>query len=271
MNFPLLRHLLSLDERGVFGFLLAEARKLGYDTLTNGKDYVVCTPRTKPASIALVAHVDTVPRSGVDLVRNGMYLTNRHGVLGADDRAGVFALLEIASHSPIKPILIFTNGEELGGIGARVLAADGVLKRYQDTISLFIEIDREGENDYVYYSCDLPSPIARWAESYGFRKANGAYSDVAEFTKVTGIPHLNVSTGYYDRHTAKERLDLSVLGMIIYRVRMMIEDGRVPRNLRVNDATCLASTIPASGRLTPHSRIPHSVVVLPGGAAMHDR
>ena len=84
-----------------------------YEQVTVADDYVYAIG---DIPIALVAHLDTVHRTPV----RDLYYDQSKGVLwspegiGADDRAGVFAILNIIK-SGLKPSVIFTKDEEQGG------------------------------------------------------------------------------------------------------------------------------------------------------------
>lgn len=85
-------------------------------------------PGTDASAVALVAHVDiAAPLGGRSVVvTEAAIQTDGTGLLGADDKAAVAALLELAdhaaSHRPGRTVeLIFTVGEEAGCIGAVAL------------------------------------------------------------------------------------------------------------------------------------------------------
>ena len=82
-----------------------------------------------------------------------------------------------------------------------------------------IEIDRRGSSDLIFNGHYLESNLASeefitdvstLAEKFGFKKANGLYTDVSHLRE-TGISRMNISCGYYLPHTAKEYVVLSEL------------------------------------------------------------
>ena len=83
-------------------------------------DYILCEGT---APIMLVAHLDTVFKQPP----KNIYYDKEEGViwspqgLGADDRAGVFAICQIIK-AGLRPHIIFTTDEEVGGLGARALS-----------------------------------------------------------------------------------------------------------------------------------------------------
>lgn len=166
------------------------------------------------APVCLVAHVDTLKRHGIEPMTCRNVMINRLGLLGADDRAGVYAALKLA-HTGCN--ILLTDYEEQGGIGAQAAAQELQFPG----VRLFIELDRQGCNDYVYYSQTLPQAIKRYVESYGFVESYGSYSDISELEDFR-IPAVNLSIGYYKQHTSKERLHLDEMELTIARVKSMI-------------------------------------------------
>ena len=91
-----------------------------YPTVLETKDYI-CAEGVIP--IALVAHMDTVffkPATTIYYDRQKNTMWSPMG-LGADDRAGVFAIIQILQ-SGLRPHIIFTTDEEKGCLGAEALA-----------------------------------------------------------------------------------------------------------------------------------------------------
>lgn len=195
--------------------------------------------------ITIVAHMDTV-RDGysglgrkpyakghdlpVGLILNRNIITNAHGVLGADDRAGVFGCLELVRRCKkakvALPSVILTNGEESGGIGVSTFVESAIFtkKGGDKTTKLFVEMDRQGSNEYVTYGSTLPLSVERYVESFGFNEDHGSYSDIADLQEEYLIPAVNVSIGYYKQHTSNERLHLDEMYMSINRVFNMLKD-----------------------------------------------
>ena len=75
--------------------------------------------------VCLVAHLDTVEKKPP----TDIYFDKEQGVmwspqlLGADDRAGVYAIIQIIE-AGYKPHVIFTTDEEIGALGAQKLIED---------------------------------------------------------------------------------------------------------------------------------------------------
>jgi len=171
-------------------------------------------------TILLSAHMDTVERikRGRVIHQEGTILTSSEGILGADDRAGIAAILELLERLPrtnfsgtIK--VAFTVEEETGLCGAR-----GIDQEFIRDVDAAIVLDRRGTRDIVtgcrgmFDFCEA---------SYGelFERAgrlvgmddweatrNGGLSDAKIFAEF-GIASVNLSIGYRDEHTDFEEVD----------------------------------------------------------------
>lgn len=174
--------------------------------------------------MCLVAHYDTLVKTEIELVLTNNVLTNKHGLLGADDRAGIYAIckvLEARSQQGLPlPSVLFTDLEESGGLGVREFIQHG---EWGGKDRLFIELDRRGVNDYVFYSFTLPKQVKSYIETFGYIERNGSYSDIANLTDEYCVPAVNLSVGYYHEHSASECLHLDELGLAINRVVDILE------------------------------------------------
>lgn len=151
--------------------------------------------------ILLIAHLDTVFPHGIypyfDPEANVMF--SGQG-LGADDRAGVFAILKILE-AGFRPSILFTYGEEQGCIGL-----DDFLDHHPMPFKDFkfmIQLDRQGFDDSVYYDCDNKD-FERYINSFGFKTAEGSFTDVMLLSSAWKISGVNLSIGYINEHTAAE-------------------------------------------------------------------
>ncbi|MDI6731953.1 MAG: M20/M25/M40 family metallo-hydrolase [Candidatus Margulisbacteria bacterium] len=134
---------LSLKEGKIIGFINKELKKMGLKPRITGRpnggecgSLIVDLPGRgcKGPRILLNAHVDTVsPGNAVQLVdRKGFIRSNGKTILGADNKAGVAAILEILkvlkesklSHPPLQ--IVFTVAEEIGLIGVKALDKKGL-------------------------------------------------------------------------------------------------------------------------------------------------
>lgn len=166
------------------------------------------------APFALVAHIDTVPIPFKDLFYNRhlKILHNLFGPLGADDRAGCYIVYKLLER--FDPHVFLFNYEEMGGMGVNTYTHD--LKKGMDPdIEFFLEFDRQGLNEYVYYSFQEPKQLTKWASRAGLMEAWGSYSDVSTLTSHTGIPHLNLSAAFINEHSDSEILHIPALKALI--------------------------------------------------------
>lgn len=171
-----------------------------YDTVIETPDYI-CAVGDIP--IALTAHMDTVfqkPAMEVFYDRQKNVIWSPNG-LGADDRAGIFAIIQIIKKG-LRPHIIFTTDEETGAQGATVLGKDHC--PFPD-LRYVIELDRRGANDCVFYDC-ANDEFTNYIESFGFVEAIGSFSDICMFCEDWGVAGVNLSIGYRDEHSVSEVL-----------------------------------------------------------------
>ncbi|MEG0153725.1 MAG: M28 family peptidase, partial [Cellulosilyticaceae bacterium] len=127
------------------------------------KEYIVAIG---DIPVGLVAHLDTVhktPAYQVFYDKDENVLWSPQG-LGADDRAGVYAIVELLTRD-YKPTVIFTTDEEKGGLGASALVSDFPKPPFE--VNYLIELDRQGGNDSVFYEC-ANQDFERYINRFGF-------------------------------------------------------------------------------------------------------
>lgn len=191
----------------------------GEDKVIATEDYLIAIGEQP---IGLVAHMDTVHKIPVqdlfyDREKNVMWSPQG---LGADDRAGVYSMIEILRHG-YKPTLILTTDEEIGALGASALVRD-----YPEPpceLNFLIELDRRGGNDCVFYDCDNES-FETYIENYGFETAWGSFSDISYICPAWKIAGVNLSIGYYSEHTDRETLYIDKMFGTTDRVCSIIEN-----------------------------------------------
>jgi hypothetical protein len=186
-------------------------------------------PEQTERKVCLVAHIDTVheePAGQKLLNRVDGIITSPHG-LGADDRAGVWAGLHLYNTlaQDLQPYLLLCDKEEKHGIGAREAAAkfNDILR--SDAITYFIEIDRRGCNEAVFYSGE-PAEFRNYVKSFGFTECRGSFSDISIIGPATGKCAVNVSAGYYRAHKLDEFLNIAELMETVDKVKLMLEGNK---------------------------------------------
>lgn len=175
--------------------------------------------------IGLIAHADTVHT----MLPNEIFHDKEKNVvwspegIGADDRAGIYAIIDIIRDG-YRPTVIICNEEEIGGQGARKF-----VKAFPEPLSkinFLLEMDRMGFNDMVFYSCDNPE-FEAYLKPYGFETDWGSFSDIAVIAPAWKVAAANLSIGYEDEHTKAERLYFNWMFETIRKVKNILEDEMV--------------------------------------------
>ena len=189
-----------------------------YKTVVETEDYIYAEG-TIP--IALCAHMDTVfktPATEVYYDRQKNVIFSPMG-LGADDRAGVYAILQIIKRG-LRPHIIFTTDEEIGARGAIALSHEDCPF---ENLRYIIQLDRRGANDCVFYDCDNPE-FVRYVETFGFVEAFGSFSDISMICPAWKVAGVNLSVGYRDEHSVSEVLFVGHLLNTIDKTINMLQD-----------------------------------------------
>ena len=192
----------------------------GQDGVNATKEYILCEGNLP---VMLVAHMDTVfktppQRIFYDVKQTTMWSPEG---LGADDRAGVYLIWRIVQ-SGYLPHICLTTDEELGCVGAGALIKDfpncpfGGLK-------YIIELDRQGTNDCVFYSC-ANEQFQTFVESYGFLTDWGTYSDISDICPAWKVAGVNLSVGYKGEHQTTEILNTHAMLDTLRKVKEMLKE-----------------------------------------------
>ena len=141
--------------------------------------------------------------------------------LGADDRAGLFIIIKLLL-AGLRPYVLFTTDEEIGGKGARQFAEDFKDASLDKFINFIVELDRKGKNDAVYYDCNNEL-FQSYINSFGFIPQLGTFSDICIISPILNIAGVNLSVGYYNEHCQNEYLSLlqndKIYDIIYYMVK----------------------------------------------------
>ena len=196
--------------------VLSSFLKRHYPKVIETKEYIYAEGEIP---IALVAHMDTVFKKPPSEI----FFDERHNVmwspqgLGADDRAGIFAIVQIIRGGQ-KPHVIFTTDEEYGALGAMELSK---LDCPFTNLKYIIQLDRRGSDDCVFYDCDNED-FVEYIESFGFTWNYGSFTDISELCPPWQIAGVNLSVGYRDEHSATEVLFVGQLLATINKVKKML-------------------------------------------------
>ena len=199
--------------------VMGDYLKSRYDNVIATKDYIIAVG---DIPVALVAHADTVFKSPPERIfydREKNVMISPDG-LGADDRAGIFAIIMILK-SGFRPTVIITTDEEKGGLGADTLVRH--MKNPPTDLKYIIQLDRSGSNDCVFYNCDNKD-FENYVEDFGFVTDFGTFSDISVICPRWKIAGVNLSIGYHDEHTKSETLYIGQLFSTINKVRLMLKD-----------------------------------------------
>lgn len=219
-----LTFLLEADKKDVYNYI----KSVFENRLLVNKKSLIYIPKNHN-KIALVSHYDTV----FDKVKRKMKITNNdiitsdvQGVgIGADDRAGIYSLLNIYRDRLTKnlsmPIMIFTDEEETGGGGANEVVN---LIDLSNDVNFLLELDRKGANEVVFYNNEQPE-FRRFIEKYGFKENMGSFSDITILGRSWGLCSANLSIGYYSQHTSRETLVVSEMNNTIKKTHQILNDS----------------------------------------------
>ena len=172
--------------------------------------------------ILLCAHIDTVfdnPPTMIFTDPEEEVIWAPQG-LGADDRAGVYAIMDIIM-SGFRPSVLFTTDEEIGCLGAKELVRKYPKCPFKN-IKAIIQLDRRGYCDCVFYGCDNKHFTA-WIESAGFVENEGSFTDISIICPKWGIAGVNLSVGYYLEHSNAEFLRLKELDKTLVKVKTLLK------------------------------------------------
>ena len=171
--------------------------------------------------IMLLAHMDTVFRKPPTLFihdKENRLLTSPHG-LGGDDRCGVYGIIALLL-SGQKPHILFTEDEEIGGVGAGKAASK---MKKPEGVKYLIQLDRRGTEDAVFYSCDNKD-FHSYVEDFGFKKASGSFTDISTLMPTWDLCGVNLSIGYHNEHSKNEYVDLEAMEQTILKVSNMLNN-----------------------------------------------
>ena len=172
----------------------------------------------------LTSHLDTVDdhSKNRDILR-AKDIINDNGVLsvspfvdkvlGGDDRAGVYIMLELMKKDLSNSYdYIFFCDEEIGGLGSSYYSKTFTPELEQYTC--FISLDRRGKNDVATYGYDNTDLIQVF-EDRGYKEAFGSYTDCVECSEESKIACVNLSVGYDNEHTSRETQDITIIDKVI--------------------------------------------------------
>ncbi|MGM8365799.1 M20/M25/M40 family metallo-hydrolase [Virgibacillus sp. W0181] len=201
-------------------------------------------------TILLSAHMDVYSKiePNRDILEHGSILTSSTGILGADDRAGIAAILEtitLIENAPFNGTLkvAFTVEEEVGCVGSK-----NIDKRFVEDVDGAIVIDRRGIRDIVTSNfntnfCDeaygeIFEQAGELAGMNDWKTTVGGLSDAATFTSF-GIPTVNLSAGYLNEHTSSEQVDYIATYETALLVTTVLQHGMIGKKEKLTSLTSI--------------------------------
>ena len=222
MNTKRLEEILMMPEPELQTFLITELSGLDY-SINCGHDedkniLYIYAIKCSSLPVLLIAHTDTVhdhpPKEIYYDDINGSLLSPTG--LGADDRAGVFAILELIKKHECD--VLFTSFEEKGSQGAKQFLIDyDKNPRYK----MLVQLDNPGENGAMFYD-NQAEDFQDFILSFGFVRAYGKSSDIKFIAPQWNVNAVNLSVGYYHAHKKYEKLNLKHLEQTITKVEQLL-------------------------------------------------
>lgn len=165
--------------------------------------------RLIPGTPLMVAHMDQVQSTKCHKVmsfKNSIYGFSKKGKLtglGADDKNGIFVVLNMIKRFRDDISFIFSCNEERGGY----LHLLPVLDELKGNHPYGLVFDRKGKSDIIgtgnNYCCDdFEMAVRVFSKEHKYKPSHGIFSDCDELS--LHMPCVNLSVGYYNAHTVDE-------------------------------------------------------------------
>lgn len=174
----------------------------------------------------LNSHMDTV--AGEDDCKLQKFVKIRdnilsgYGVIGADDKCGIFIILSLLKE--MKDLnFLFTIEEEIGCVGAKSF----ILTRDISHLPYALVLDRYGSSDIIchsnnYGTKEFENALHKLGKEFGYRPERGLVSDADYINEQLSCA--NLSVGYYEHHTEHEFVKLSELENSLNYVRNITQN-----------------------------------------------
>ena len=183
----------------------------------------IANPDGSRPKVLFSSHMDTVARKeGIATVHyDGTFahMSNKSkrqgfGCLGADDTAGIWLMMRMIRNK-VPGVYVIHHAEESGGIGSSAIAQRD--HEFLAGIDIALAFDRMGTNEIITHQGGRRTASQGFAWSLA-RQLGGKYqpSDAGTYTDTAEYADLvhecsNLSVGYYNQHTERERLDVPFL------------------------------------------------------------
>ncbi len=199
----ILDHLKDLD-------LLIESDDFGNLFITKGDADIY------PCITAHLDEVHTVEHRTIVNEGDILYAVDEKGSrvgLGADDKNGVWIILNLLRELPVLKVALFIEEERVGEVAGCRGSKACSLDRF-DNVAFILAVDRKGASEVVTVGkggiplCDDDFAPKSLMEKYGYSCVEGGRTDVVAL-KERGLkcPCCNISCGYYNAHKEEEYTD----------------------------------------------------------------
>jgi hypothetical protein len=201
--------------------------KLGGRSSGSGLSRYLYISGSRNDKVLLVAHADTASddMNPKQLMVEGNKITNKNGLLGADDRAGcaIVYLLAKSGHS-----ILIVDGEESGCVGSIAVAKNSTMSKIVNNHQFVVEFDRLGSTDFKCYSVGTDEFREYVSEVTGYSEPNReSYTDIVVLCQ--DICGVNLSVGYYDEHSNEEYLIISEWSNTLNVARKWLSMSNIPK------------------------------------------
>ena len=157
------------------------------------------------------AHMDTVQDEKDEKVAKFIRIYDDniirgYGVIGGDDKCGVYICLELIKKYKGKLNFSFSVEEEVGGANGASQIVSKNIARLKD-ITYGLVFDRRGNSDIIcnknnYGTEEFEKELEKIGKDFGYKPERGLSSDADKFK--THISCANISSGYYNPHSSTE-------------------------------------------------------------------
>lgn len=172
----------------------------------------------------------------IDEVENGTVWTHPYQICG-DDRCGVYLILKLIKKYKVS--VLFTDKEEGAPYGRTKFHNSKYLEFIKNEIKYMCQIDRQGNNDIVYYDCKKNKAESLEFKDYiermtGYKEIIGSMTDIVDLTNWTGVSSFNISCGYYNQHNLTEYINLNDMIKTYEALDRLLSDAYNSSYFRIN-------------------------------------
>lgn len=184
-----------------------------------------------------IAHTDLHPSLQHPTINNLEYendtFTSPTG-LGADDRAGIFAITQLLPHISYMPFaVLFPDEEEIGLLGTHAFTTTQDFRDLDKQVSMYISIDRRrnpnGKATLAIYGKDNNNLNKVVSKLLNRSIIKGSSTDCRALSVASAkkVPCFNLSCGYEKEHTENEILYFKELEKTVTDLMTLLSDSSI--------------------------------------------